>query len=78
MVVVRCYDLVPLRTQTKWTREMDDHLRANYVPGLDVALVTVELRARFKVRWFRCGTEAANRMVANRLSELGLRNRMKV
>lgn len=77
-MVVYCYELVPLRTKTSWTRAMDNFLVANYCPGTDTAMVTDELRTKFKDKFLRRGGFIlTNRLVNNRLSELGLRNRMR-
>lgn len=65
--VVYCYDLVPLRSDTKWTRGMDDYLRAQYIPGLSLAIVALDIRKAFGKNWVN------EKVVAARLSQLGLR-----
>jgi hypothetical protein len=68
---VYCFDLVPLRTGTNWTREMDDWLRAEYFPGLSIAALTLDARRKFP----RCGTTELN--VTRRLETLRLYSRRK-
>jgi hypothetical protein len=70
-MTVYCYDLVPTRTHTNWTRQMDDWLRANYFPGLSIASLTWDARHRFPRR----GTTELN--VTRRLEDLGLYSRRK-
>lgn len=72
MVVVYCYDLVPLRTQTRWTRRQDDVMRSEYFPGLDPEMLIASLRRAGRLPGGGCHL---SRAVANRLSELGLRKR---
>jgi hypothetical protein len=70
-VRVYAYDLVPTRTHTNWTRQMDDWLRANYFPGLSIAVLTLDARHKFPMR----GTTELN--VTRRLEDLGLYSRRK-
>lgn len=70
-MTVYCYDLVPLRTDTNWTRKMDDWLRATYFPGLSIAMLTLDARRRYPMR----GTTELN--VTRRLETLGLYSRRK-
>ncbi len=70
---VYCYDLVPLRTSTRWTHAHDNVMRAEYFPGLDPMMLLYSLR---KVGCIPArNPETIARAIANRLSELGLRNR---
>lgn len=71
-MTVYCYDLVPLRTQTNWTRAMDDWLRAEYFPGLSITMVAVAARERFGN--FKGLTDLN---VLRRLETLGLYSRRK-
>jgi len=74
MANVYCFDLVPLRTHTRWTRAHDDVMRAEYFPGLDPLALLPGLRKVGRVPWN--DPRMAERAICNRLSELGLRNRM--
>lgn len=64
-MTVVCYDLVPKRSAT-WTRARDDFLREHYNAKIhvDPAMLAMSL-----------GLD--ERRVINRLSQLGLRNRIK-
>ncbi len=73
-VKVYCYDLVPIRNHTRWTRAHDDVMRAEYFPGLDPIMMLSALRKVGRVP--SNGPQAMARLINNRLSELGLRNRM--
>ena len=53
---------------------MDAFLRAEWFPGLGLAQVTEAFSKRFPRG--RRAQEMMERLIANRLSELGLRNRM--
>ena len=68
---VYCFDLVPLRSSSRWTRRHDDVLRAEYFPGLDPTMLIEPLREAGKPLWGPNATKA----IVNRLSHLGLRNR---
>ena len=72
-MTVYCYDLVPLRTSTRWTRAQDDVMRKEYFPGLDPLMLIGSLR---EVGPVPPQPKMAARCISNRLSELGLRNRM--
>lgn len=71
-MTVYCYDLVPTRQKGGWTRAQDDVLRAEYFPGLDLAMLREPLRRAGKLPGGGCHL---TRSIANRLSDLGLRNR---
>lgn len=73
-MTVYCYDLVPTRRKGGWTRAQDDVLRAEYFPDVDVAMLIEPLR---RVGKLPGGGNHLPRVIANRLSELGLRNRMR-
>lgn len=73
-MTVYCYDLVPIRRKGSWTRRHDDVMRAEYFPGLDPAMLVEPLRAVGALP-MRDGRLVV-RSIINRLSELGLRNRM--
>jgi hypothetical protein len=68
---VYCFDLVPLRTGTRWTREMDDWLKAEYFPGLSIATLTVDIQKRFG------GSGMNEACVTKRLETLRLYSRRK-
>lgn len=69
---VYCYDLV--RLKTRWTCKQDDVLRTEYFPGLDPIMLLDPLRRAGPIP---CkDPRHIARAIANRLSELGLRNRM--
>jgi hypothetical protein len=70
-VRIVCYDLVPTRTFTNWTRPMDDWLRETYFPGLSIAALTLDARHKFPRR----GTTELS--VTRRLEDLGLYSRRK-
>lgn len=70
VVTVYCYDLVPLRSKTTWTREMDAWLLAEYFPGLSFAMIADEACRKFRWRKFSART------IRNRLKDIrtGQRN----
>ena len=70
-MVVYCYDLA--RKRSRFTPEMDAFLRAEWFPGLGMAQLTVAFYERFPMSGFPSVHE---KVIANRLSELGIRNRM--
>ncbi len=69
---VYCFDLVPVKS--KWTRQHDAVMRSEYFPGLSPLMLLPSLRCAGRVPW--CDPRMAERAIINRLSELGLRNRM--
>jgi hypothetical protein len=72
-MAVYCYDLVRTRS-LRFTPEMDAFLRAEWFPGLALAQL-----AQAFAEHFPKGRRAAammERLIANRLLELGVRNRM--
>ncbi len=71
-MTVYCYDLVPTRRKGGWTRAQDDVLRNEYFTGLDPMMLIEPLRQVGKLPGGGCHL---SRVIANRLSELGLRNR---
>lgn len=73
-IKVYCYDLVPTRIHTRWTRAHDDVMRAEYFPGLDPMMLLDSLRKVGRIP--TNDPKTIGRAIANRLSELGLRNRM--
>ncbi len=70
---VYSYDLVPKRSR-RFTPEMDAYLRAEWFPGLALAQLENAFSARFTKG--RRAHQMMERLIANRMSELGLRNRM--
>lgn len=74
-MVVYCYDLVPLRTQTRWTRAQDDVMRSEYFPGLDPSMLIEPIKRVTKsyAPWY--GPAHAVLCITKRLSDLGLRKR---
>ena len=73
-MTVYTYDLVPKRSR-RFTPEMDAYLRAEWFPGLGLAQLSCAFGERFPRRG--PGQPAMlERLISNRLSELGLRNRM--
>lgn len=75
-MTVYSYDLIPTRKKGGWTRAQDAVLRAEYFPGLDPAMLIEPLRRVGRLPGGCGGGCHMPRMIANRLSELGLRNRM--
>lgn len=71
-MTVYCFDLVPKKS--KWTRQQDAVMRAEYFPGLAPIMLLPSLRLAGRIPWNDPRT--AERCIINRLSELGLRNRM--
>jgi len=60
-MAVYAYDLVPLRSKTKWTREQDKWLLATYFPGLSFDAVADEAQQKWPRRRF-CGRSIRNRL----------------
>jgi hypothetical protein len=72
-MVVYCYDLARTRS-LRFTPEMDAFLRAEWFPGLALAQLAEAFAERFPKG--RRALYMMERLIANRLSELGVRNRM--
>lgn len=70
VVTVYCYDLVPMRTKTFWTRAQDEWLLATYFPGLSFDMLADEAKQKWPRRSF------SGKAIQNRLKDIrtGQRN----